>query len=210
MRVETIELLRCPEAHESSPLVTVAHTREGDRLIDGALGCPVCGAEYALKDGVVFLAPDRGDTPLESRVDAMRTAALLGLSEPGMRVVLCGALGAAADEIEAATGATCITMNASATVRAASKADHVVLGREQALPFSPASLSGLAVDDVNIAWLSDAARVMRAGGRVLAPAHAAVPAGVRELARDATAWVAVAEGAVSAPVGLARGTSRLS
>ena len=208
MRVETIELLRCPAAHESSPLVTVAHARNGDRLIEGTLGCPICGAEYPLKEGVALLADHTGSESPTDSVDAMRTAALLGLSEPGMRVALCGAFGSVADEIEQATGATCITVNASPIIRSASTADHVVLASQALLPFSSASLAGLAVDDANLALLADAARVVRAGGRVLAPARASTPAGVTELARDEQAWVAVVEAAGSRPVGLTRGGSR--
>lgn len=210
MRVEIIELLRCPVLHESSALVTVAHAREGDRLLEATLGCPICGEEYALKDGVVFLAPDADDTALSGRVDAMRTAALLGLSEPGMRVALCGSFGTVAEEIEQATGAVCISLNTSRTVRRASAADHVVLGRRAVLPFSDASLAGLAVDEANVDLLADAARVVRAGGRVLAPAHAPLSSGLMELARDEEAWLAVVVNVASRPVGLTRGANRSS
>jgi hypothetical protein len=39
---------------------------------------------------------------------------------------------------------------------------------------------------------------------LVAPAHAPLPAGVRELARDEREWVAVKESAASAPVPLRR------
>jgi len=208
MRIETIEVLRCPAPHETSPLVTVAHSINGDRLIEATLGCPVCGEEYALKGGVAFFDPGAEETEPADGVDALRTAALLGLSEPGMRVALCGSFGTVGDAIELATGAACITVNASGAVRRASEADHVVLGRHDVLPFATASLSALAVDDANLALLADAARVVRANGRVLATVHASPPAGVRVLARDDHAWVGVVDGVVSHPVGLTRGASR--
>ncbi len=204
MRVEIIELLRCPTVHESSPLVTVASVRDGDRLVEGALGCAVCGAEYALTGGVVFLGDERIDAAAHRAVDATRTAALLGLSEPGGRVGLCGAFGTVADAIEASTGATCVTVNAWPDLRSRSPADHLVIDIAASLPLASASLNGLAVDAAHVTLLPDAARVVRRAGRVLAPAHAPLPAGVQELARDDVEWVAVVTDPVSAPVGLRR------
>ena len=208
MRVETIELLRCPVLHESSSLVTVAQARDGDRLTEGELGCAVCGAEFPLRNGVVYLSKEVRD-PLHAEPDAARTAALLGLSEPGMRVALCGAFGAVSDAIEQATGAVCITVNASPLVHRESHADHLVIGSVTQLPFADASLSGIAIDAAHLALVSDAVRVLRAGGRVLAPVQVPVPVGLRELARDDTEWVAVVETPVSAPVGLRRGATAL-
>ena len=207
MRVETIELLRCVAVHESSPLVTVADSRDGDRLIEGTLGCAVCGAEYALTGGVAFLATGRDTEPSRAAVDATRTAALLGVSEPGARVVLCGAYAGAADEIEQVTGALCITVNATGAVRAESAADHLVIDASARLPMASASLGAMAVDLAHVALLADAARVVRTGGRVLAPASAPVPHGLRELARDDDEWVAVVETSASAPVSLRRGSA---
>lgn len=198
MRVEIIELLRCPAAHEPTALVTVANERRGDRLIDGMLGCVVCGAEYALRDGVVLL----GDVvaPLGIEVDAARTAALLGLIEPGVRVVLCGAYAGAASSLAQDVGAACVTVNASAEVRGAADADHLVVGAVPRIPLADGSIGALAVDAEHMALLADAARVVRRGGRVLAPSHAPVPGGCTELARDDREWVAEVAAAVSVPI----------
>jgi len=208
MRVEIIELLRCPADHEPSPLVTVAHAREGDRLMEGTLGCAMCGGEFALRNGVVYLAASAPE-PLSMAADAARTAALLGLSEPGARVAMCGAFGAVAEDIEQRTGVVCIAVNASLHVLNASAADHIVIGTVARLPVADASLAGIALDTAHVALVGDAARVVRAGGRVLAPIQAPVPHGLRELARDDIEWVAVVETSASAPVGLRRGVTAL-
>ncbi len=208
LRIETIALLRCPASHESSPLVTVAIRREGDRLIDATLGCSVCGAEYALRDGVVFLTRDGGaDLPVahHARVDPMRIAALLGVGDLGARVMLCGTLGAAAETIETVTGALCLVINAPSDGDTCEWGDQLVIGISRTIPLPNASLHGVAVDSAHVALLADAPRVVRQGGRVVAPTHAPVPAGCRELARDALEWVAEVEVSVSAPVGLQLG-----
>lgn len=198
MRVEIIELLRCPAAHEPTALVTVANERRGDRLIDGMLGCVVCGAEYALRDGVVLLGGAVAPSGIE--VDASRTAALLGLLEPGVRVVLCGAYAGVASSLAQDVGAVCITVNASVAVQGGADADHLVVGAASRIPLADGSIGALAVDAANEALLADAARVVRRGGRVLAPAHAPIPEGCLELARDDREWVAEVPAAMSVPI----------
>lgn len=205
MRVEIIELLRCPVAHEPAALVTVANVREGDRLLDATLGCMVCGAEYSLRDGVVILGDAIAASALD--VDAMRTAALLGLIEPGVRVVLCGAYASAAAALAEDAGAACVTMNATVAQQQGTAADHLVIGGASRIPLADGSIGALAVDDAHLALLPDAARVVRRGGRVLAPSHAPVPEGCVELARDAMEWVAEVAVAASVPIALQRARS---
>ena len=197
MRVETLELLRCPAPHEPSPLITVAYERDGDRIVEGSLGCSICGAEYALREGVVYLSVDAPIAPDAEAKDPMRTAALLGLNKPGVRVALCGAFGRHAVMIEEATDARCIAINTSSIA-----VDPIRCTALDIVPLATASLHGLAIDDTHMRLLGDAARVVQAGGRVLGPAHAPIPDGCRELARDEYEWVAVVERTSSAPVTL--------
>ena len=207
MRVEIIELLRCPQPHQASPLVTVAIRRDGDRLIDATLGCAVCGAEYALSDGVAFLGvaldSDASCDP-QAVVDPERIAALLGLGDPGARVMLCGAYGVAAGAIEKATRATCLVVIGRKSELPERLPNQLILGRGSSIPLANASLNGLAVDRAHAALLSDAQRVVRTGGRVMAPAGLPVPTGCRELARDASEWVAEVELSATSPVDLLR------
>jgi len=42
--VELIEALRCPRPHEDAHLVASATRTEARHIVDGVLGCPVCGA----------------------------------------------------------------------------------------------------------------------------------------------------------------------
>ena len=209
MRTDVMELLRCPVAHDASPLVTVARRRDGAWLIDATLGCPVCGAEYALRDGVALLGGDRdGDAPPPNRpVDAMRIAALLGLADPGLRVMLCGSLGAAAVGLESATGARCVVVN-GATAADDARVDQLVIAARGLIPLASASLDGLAVDAHSISLLSDGPRVVRQGGRIIAPVNTPVPDRCRELARDQYEWVAEVQSAATAPVSIQLSASR--
>ncbi len=209
MRVEFIELLRCPANHELSPLIAVADRRLGDHLLDATLGCPVCGAEYAVRDGIAYLTQEVAAATSDTLdvIDPMRVAALLSLADSSARALLCGGPASVSAEIEALTGARCASVNAPATtVLALELVDVIRLTPGAMIPLASASLRGLAVDAAHVSLLADATRVVQRGGRVLAPVSAPLPAGCRELARDDHEWVAEVEAAVSAPVSLKRTT----
>lgn len=244
MRVDLLELLHCPAPHAPTPLVTIALARIGDRLQQGILGCPVCGAEYRLEHGALDLravgaafstpasrdrsdatiAHDRRERGTSGAVDPTRMAALLALSEPDMRVALCGSYAHVAESLEAMTQARCVAINASQrdvphpgsaelgdstepfeTMQ--SQPDSLLIAESGVIPVVTGALHAMAVDAHHAGLLADAVRAVRAGGRIVATASLSLPKGCRELARDAAEWVAVVEGAVSAPVTLRRGSA---
>ncbi len=209
MRIEFIELLRCPANHEPSPLITVASKRAGDHLLDAMLGCVVCGAEYPLRDGVAYLTDETAVSTTDTidTIDPMRIAALLSLTDASARALLCGAAASVSNEIESLTGARVAGVNAPAeSMLEHELVDVIRLTPGTTIPLATASLQGLAVDDRHTSLLADAARVVQRGGRVLAPVSAALPPGCRELARDEFEWVAEVDAALSAPVSLKRAT----
>lgn len=223
MRAELIELLRCPELHDPTPLVTVAHARDGDRLMEGVLGCPVCNAEFLLRGGVVDLRfsatrtvtvandknADASDADLDNGADhanqanhAMKLAALLGLADDvHTPVVLCGAHSGSAHAIESMTDARCVGVVAQLSVHDHA-VDMIVLPPSDRLPFADQSMQGIAIDGAFVAALNDATRIVRVGGRVVAPAGAPIPLGCRELARDATMWVAEVVNQPTTPINI--------
>src|SRR5688500_4334998 len=115
MFVELVDLLRCPRAHEDTWLVAAAEATAGRHVVRGTLGCPVCHAEYPIRDAVAWF--DGAETPPaetppadvprpplddgERAAEAMRRAALLDLSAPGGTVVLGGAWQLCADAVRA-------------------------------------------------------------------------------------------------------------
>ena len=209
MRIEFIELLRCPASHELSPLITVASKRAGEHLLDATLGCVVCGAEYELRDGVAYLTNEMSvaTSNVVDTIDPMRIAALLALTDGSARALLCGAAASVSSEIESLIGARVAGVNAPVeSMLEHELVDVIRLTPRAMIPLATASLQGLAVDARHASLLADAARVVRRGGRVLGPLSAAVPLGCRELARDSHEWVAEVESAPSAPIALKRAT----
>lgn len=105
MHVELVDLFRCTRAHADSWLVAAATETRNRVIIEGELGCPVCGAEYPIHHAIAdFSVGDRehkdsrmpatrntAAVPASSREDdAFRLAAQLDLDVPGKTVVLIG------------------------------------------------------------------------------------------------------------------------
>jgi uncharacterized protein YbaR (Trm112 family) len=161
--VELIDALRCPRPHGDSWLVAAALETRDRCVVRGALGCPVCRAEYPVAGGVARFggpAADAGEADVrgagaaggEGGVgdgpgdEAVRLAALLGLTSAGGIVAVGGGWDAVVDAL-------------------LQVADVRVLVVDPAHPYAPREPVG-------------------------AVAAAPLPAGVRELARDARHWVA--------------------
>lgn len=136
----------------------------------------------------------------------MRAGALLGLTAPGGTVALAPAWAEYAHPLVALTD---VTVLAVAPPSGFTTGDGVsALAGTPRLPVGAGVCRGVALD----AWVADDATALsawilavRAGGRVVAPADLPVPAGVRELARDARHWVGEREAApTQAPIALRR------
>jgi uncharacterized protein YbaR (Trm112 family) len=192
-----VDSLRCPVDHEESVLVLSADSWAGSRVASGTLGCPVCHARYAIRDGAVdFTGGAPGDFPLPAQPlesDGMRLAAQLGLGEPGGLVMLTGRYAVLAEALGEVVDVTCIVVD---TVRAPQATVRFEL--RDRIPLPDATLRGAAIDEPRATppFLAEVTRCMQAGGRVVAPARSWVPDGARLIARDEQEWVAEVEGSV--------------
>jgi uncharacterized protein YbaR (Trm112 family) len=187
--VEFIELLRCPNAHEETPLIAAA-TRTVDRhLVDATLGCPVCHAEYVVRDGVTRVgaaSPVNGDAPDADL--AMRLAAFLELNDPRRFAILTGRFASQADQLARIAATPLVLVNAPADVQADAAASIVAA---VALPLAAGAAHAAAIDESASAELAESiTRVVRSGGRLVGPVTRALPTGVREIVRDERLWVA--------------------
>lgn len=195
MFIELIDVLRCPNAHEESWLVLASSRIDGRDVIEGVLGCPVCEAEYPIVDGVVRFAreshADAVGTPA-SEDEAVRLAALLDLTSPRGYAIATGALGNDAPALRALTDVQLLLVNPPPGVEMGSGLSGLTIDSNwTALPLAPASARAIALDDITTpVQLTGALRVVRPGGRVLAPLTLALPDGVAELARDDRQWLA--------------------
>jgi hypothetical protein len=197
--VELIESLRCPRHHEESALIASTSKTTARHIVEGVLGCPVCGEEFAIAGGELRIDADapHGAAQAPSAEAAMRLAAFLELTDARGTALLMGRWGAHADQVMQLTEAPLVLLNPPAGPR--SDVAATILARD-AVPFARGSLRGAAIDAaMSAALLESAVGAVRPGGRLVADAALSVPTGVREIARDATTWVGEVTDSDNAP-----------
>ncbi len=188
MFVELIDRLRCPHVHDDTWLVAAATRTEHRRLFDATLACPVCDAEFAVRDGVVLFGEPAISAPMPvTDEDVMRAGALLHVQERGL-YLLEGGWGSLAPALLALMPAEYLLVDPPAGI-VTDQGIGILAGIGDRWPLAPASVQGLALERATPARLSGAVKVLTPRGRLVAPAGAAVPAGVVELARDERHWV---------------------
>jgi uncharacterized protein YbaR (Trm112 family) len=205
--IDLVDDLRCPRPHEETWLVASADRTEGREIIRGTLGCPICRAEYPIRDGVVWFAdaPDAGPATWadsEAAADpelAMRLAAFLDLSDAQGFALLAGSWGSLAPLLRGVVPAQLVVLNPTAAVPAGGGVSVLHVAGD--IPLAAATCRGVALDvaHANPAYVRDAVRVLRPHGRLVAPASTPTPSGATELARDEHLWVAERD---AAPPGL--------
>jgi uncharacterized protein YbaR (Trm112 family) len=189
MYIELIDLLRCPREHADSWLVAAFNRMDGRFVVEGKLGCPVCSASYRIRNGVADLrsAMTENEIPVEKAASsadetAMRAAALLGLTKPNALVVLAGTAAAMGQQVSDIAEARVVAVNPATRIEETERV--AVILADTRLPFAPSSVDGIMLDEATTAFASDASRVLRQGGRLIAPRETLLPRGFRELAKD--------------------------
>jgi uncharacterized protein YbaR (Trm112 family) len=208
MHRDLLDALRCPRDHEESWLVVVVHRALGVMLLDAELACPVCGAEFAVRGGVTTFDAEAVVEGAEVAPDAERLAALLGVTDGVLPILLAGAYAAAGASLAPLVPLAQVQANAPFVPRG--DTDDVVgvtrmlVGAR--LPLGVATLAAAAVSArvATPSLLASVVRAMKAGGRIVAPIAVALPAGVRELARDDREWVGEVQAQGSGLVSLRR------
>ncbi len=199
MFIELVDALRCPAVHEESWLVASADHMEARHIMQGSLGCPVCGATYPVEDGVVDFRPSPESALPESEAPqperAFRLAALLDLSDTRGFAVLLGTWGAQATLLAGQVETPFLLVDPPADTVAAPGIS--VIRSDGEIPLATGSARGVAIDAASAPRIASAARIARPNGRLVAPASLPVPAGVHELARDGELWVGEREGTTS-------------
>ncbi len=189
MHIEFIDLFRCPEPHEETWLVAAFSRMEERIVIEGRLGCPICKTEYAILNGVVVF----GETATKQVTGAIppsaetvtRLAAMLGMLRPGMLVLITGSLAPTGHELSSLASGRVLVLNPiPARVIESERVGSIRTGA--AIPVSSSSVDGVALDTAidDPAMLRELVRVLKPGGRLVAPASMSLPAELRQLARD--------------------------
>ena len=209
MFLPLIDRLRCLNAHEDTWLVASIDRVDERDVLEGTLGCPVCSAEYRIRDGIAWF----GEAPAAaeqapSSAEALRLAAALDLTDARMTAILHGSWGAHASVLRGLSPAQMLLVNPPHGV---TSGDGISIVRAPIAPVAAAWADAAALDRGAGESMTDSIRTgLRAGARLLAPAAAALPAGFSELARDADVWVAQLDAAAvaGAPIAISRRAPR--
>jgi uncharacterized protein YbaR (Trm112 family) len=169
MFIELTDHLRCPTDHDESFLVLLPDRVEARSVLSGQLGCPICGRTFELRNGIL----DTGgapEWPADTRgvLDPDAITALVGLQGPGGYLTLVGSAASRWKEVaELNPGVALVAINAPANVVDAPGVSVLRGGR---ISLKSRSMRGVALgrfyaDDPY--WLSEAARVVLPGLRVV-------------------------------------------
>ena len=184
MYIEFIDLLRCTEPHEESQLVAAFNRVDGRHVIEAKLGCPVCAAEFFISDEVAIFGDPPAALAQTSLPDdyPLRISAFLNMIPAGKVVLLAGHLATVSQAVSDAAGARVISLNSPSPTRLVDNVAEIRAGSK--IPLASKSLDGIAVDESHSKpeFFSEAARLLRPGGRFYTHSRAELPPQFRELA----------------------------
>ena len=193
MFIEISEFLRCPQPHEDSFCVVVPHEMVGRMILRGLVGCPACKQEYPIADGVVHFgqaAAAAEAAAAAAAADPDAIWALLGLTSPGGLVVLVGSAARLAGELARRMGGVhFIGMNPSAGIEMSPALTR--LRHPDHIPLRHAVARGVVLGAEASAepWISEGARVLLNGQRLVAVAETISAPGLEGLAAGHGLWV---------------------
>lgn len=190
MFIELTDHLRCPAAHDEAYLVLLPERMAGRSVLEGNLGCPVCGAVVPVMDGEARFAamPPAGGT---TALGAEAIAAFLGLSGPGGYVALAGAVAATIPALAPLLeGVHLVAVNPPAGMAADAPASVL---RSARWPVKASALRGVVVSGEAAAdpeWLAAAMRSVLPGRRAVVEGPRWDLPGFECLAESGAVWVA--------------------
>ena len=185
--------LRCTEPHADSWLVARADVAEDGRMVEGVLGCPICQTERLVASGVLYWTgvprPSARPRSYEAHPDrVIRIGALIAFGDSSVPYVLCGI------DANVAAGLGGLAETPLVLIDPPDDRDArlaTIIRGAPSLPFSAGSIQGVAVDasHASTVFMDSCVGALVDGGRLVAPVASTLPAGIRELTRDAEQWV---------------------
>jgi uncharacterized protein YbaR (Trm112 family) len=169
MFIELTDHLRCPVDHDESFLVLLPDRIEGRSVIEGQLGCPICGRTFQLAGGVLDTgdAPDPGVASV-GKLDPEAITPLVGLSGPGGYLVLVGSAADYWQDVAVLNpGVGLVAVNPGSEI---TDAPGISVLRSGRIPLKSRSMRGVVLsrryaDDPH--WVREAARVLLPGLRIV-------------------------------------------
>ncbi|MEE8135182.1 MAG: hypothetical protein V3T56_08985 [Gemmatimonadales bacterium] len=182
MFIELAEHLACPVGHDEQAHCILIPDEIVDRMVvRGTVACPICRTEFPVANGIVRF----GDPSFPEATGAVPSAdivqALLDLSGPGGYVVLLGSAAVLAEELASLQpGVHMVTVN---DPQAENAKGSSCLYTEEMIPLRNRVACGVVVGSeyTTAVWLSDAARVLLRGRRLVGLDNAPMPEGVDTL-----------------------------
>jgi uncharacterized protein YbaR (Trm112 family) len=190
MFIELTDHLRCPADHEEQYLVLLPDRMEQRSVLEGRLGCPVCGRTYSVTNGILDLGGDIADPPADTLLGPEALTALVGLSGPGGYIVLVGRPAGAWREVaELNPGVGLVAVNPGPEV---ADAPGISVLRSDTLPLKSRSMRGVVLgspygDDPR--WVGESARVVLPGLRVAGEGQVPPAATIDLMATAGGVWV---------------------
>ena len=195
------DVLTCPRCGPNQGLIVLTDRMEGRRILAGALGCPICESKYPIRSGLADLrTTDQTNAPETpgSRLNGMRGAALLGVTQGPAIAVMLGVTNESAAEVAAIVPGLEIVTVARAAAEGAEQSGVSRLLAHPELPMRGGSVRAALIETgVFEQTARDVVRVLAIGGRLVFPAgqpwfeELAELGTLRVLARDASHVVTV-------------------
>jgi hypothetical protein len=196
--IPLVDSLRCTANHDETWLVASIGRAEERDIRDGFLGCPICFAEYPIREGIAYFGLDPSAataTAMPKRVseeDAVRLAAALDLTDPRKIALLFGASGAYAPVMRGFSPAHLLLVNPPGGI---ASGDGISIVRTAGVaPVARGSMDAVGLDSGGSPeMVKSLVAALRGGGRIAGPLSVPLPADAAELTRDDHIWVAARE-----------------
>ncbi len=190
MFIELTDHLRCPADHEERFLVLLPDRLADRSVVEGQLGCPVCGRIFMLRDGVL----DFGDAPVKDPGETALTpeglVALAGVNGPGGYFALVGPPADRWREVaELMPGVMLVAVNPGPGTADAPGISVVRAGR---LTLKSRSMRGVVLGKGfadEAARVREAARVVLPGLRIVGEGAVPAPEVIDSMANAGGVWV---------------------
>jgi uncharacterized protein YbaR (Trm112 family) len=189
MFIELADHLRCPSEHPEQYLVLLPGRIEDRSVRDGMLGCPVCGREFRIDDGVFDIGG--GPTQVQpTALDGEAAAALVGLTGPGGYLAVVGGLGERHEQLShAVPGVRLVSVNPPDGVADAFELSVV---RGGTIPLRSSSMRGVLLGPgfgSDPHWVAEALRITLSGLRIVGEGEPPASADIELLASAGGCWV---------------------
>ncbi len=183
MFIELTDHLKCPAGHAEQFLVLLPDRMEGRRVMQGQVGCPVCGKMAQLIDGVLDFGEggdlagtgDDGTEDSPFTLSAEAALALLGIDGPGGYLLLVDRAGMLAPDLETLLpGVGLVLLNPPAPLvpsLAHGPSAAVSIIRAPRTPVKSGSMRGVVIGGEVVrdsSWVREAGLTALSGRRVVA------------------------------------------